>query len=94
MTGLFYPLHILYVKASEMAFEDNVNQGQLKSALEYGKLCLNAYRKYGGHSWRNVGICEYKVKAINKYNFDICKFESEILQFVQCFRFIKSFTIN
>ena len=61
MTGLFYPQHILYVRACEFSFEDHLKQGLLKSAIEFGTLCLNSYKKYGGHTWRNVGVYEYKL---------------------------------
>lgn len=44
MSGLLYPQHVLYVKACEFAFEDSCRQGGLEQAVEYGTLCLNAYR--------------------------------------------------
>ena len=61
MTGLFYPQHILYVRVCEFSFEDHLKQGLLKTAIEFGTLCLNSYKKYGGHTWRNVGVYEYKL---------------------------------
>ncbi len=44
MSGLFYPQHVLYVKACEFAFEDCFKLGRLRAAVEYGELCLRAYR--------------------------------------------------
>ena len=38
MTGLFYPQHILYVKASELAFEDCFYAKKWIEALDYGNL--------------------------------------------------------
>ena len=46
MTGLFYPQHILYVKASELAFEDCFYSKKWTEAIDYGSLCLSAYKKY------------------------------------------------
>ena len=46
MTGLFYPQHILYVKASELAFEDCFYAKKWTEALDYGNLCLNSYKAF------------------------------------------------
>ena len=46
MTGLFYPQHILYVKACEMAFEDCFYSKKWIEALDYGSLCLNSYKAF------------------------------------------------
>ena len=46
MTGLFYPQHILYVKASELAFEDCFYAKKWIEALDYGNLCLNSYKAF------------------------------------------------
>ena len=46
MTGLFYPQHILYVKASELAFEDCFYAKNWIEALDYGNLCLNSYKAF------------------------------------------------
>ena len=61
MADLFYPQHIFYVRACEFSFEDHLKQGLLKTAIEFGLLCLNSYKKCGGHTWRNVGVYEYKL---------------------------------
>ncbi len=64
MSGLFHPQHSLFVRACEFAFEDCCRQGRAAVAAEYGNICLNAYRKYGGHCWRNVGLYEYKLGGV------------------------------
>ena len=46
MNGLFYPQHILYVKATELAFEDCFHDGDWAEAVNYGTLCLHSYQKY------------------------------------------------
>ena len=46
MTVFFYPRHILYIKASELAFEDCFYDKRWQDAIDYGKLCLNSYRKF------------------------------------------------
>ena len=46
MKGLFYPQHILYTKAAELAFEDCFCDENWSEAVEYGSLCLNSYKKY------------------------------------------------
>ena len=46
MTGFFYPRHILYIKASELAFEDCFHEKRWRDAIDYGQLCLNSYRKF------------------------------------------------
>ena len=46
MTGLFYPQHILYVKSCELAFEDCFYAKKWMEALDYGHLCLNAYKAF------------------------------------------------
>ena len=46
MTGLFFPQHILYVKASELAFEDCYHSKMWSEAVDFGELCLNSYKKY------------------------------------------------
>lgn len=46
MTGLFHPLHVLYVKASELAFEDCIYAKKWNDAIDYGSLCLHSYKKY------------------------------------------------
>ena len=61
MTGLFYPQHLLYVRAAEFSFEDSLKQGHLSAAIDFGSLCLSSYKKYGGHTWRNVAVYEYKL---------------------------------
>ena len=46
MTGTLYPQHILYVKATEMAFEDAIHLRSWSEAVDYGSLCLSTYKKY------------------------------------------------
>ncbi len=46
MTGIFHPLHILYIKAAELAFEDCLQDCQWEEAIDYGNLCLNSFKKY------------------------------------------------
>lgn len=46
MTGILYPLHILYVKSAELAFEDCIYGKKWAEAVDYGTLCLNSYKKY------------------------------------------------
>ena len=52
MNGLFYPQHIFYVKATELAFEDCFHDGDWAEAVNYGTLCLHSYQKYtiGNHN--------------------------------------------
>ena len=46
MKGLVYPQHILYVKASELAFEDSFCDENWIDAIEYGTICIESYKKY------------------------------------------------
>ena len=62
MTGLFYPQHVLYVKCSEFAFEDCCKQGNLRAALEYGEMCINAYRYNHETSTRDISLLLYTCK--------------------------------
>ena len=57
MTGIFYPQHILYVKASELAFEDCLYSKKWVEAIDYGSLCLNAYKKYTLGDQASVTLC-------------------------------------
>ena len=46
MTGIFHPNHILYVKATEMAFEDSLYGKKWSEAVDFGSLCYGVYKKY------------------------------------------------
>ncbi len=69
-SALFHPQHRLFVRACEFAFEDacaaamTLSRSASSSATEYGQMCVNAYRRYGGHCWKNVGLYEHKLGAV------------------------------
>ena len=67
MNGLFYPQHILYVKATELAFEDCFHDGDWAEAVNYGTLCLHSYQKYTIGNL--VLFLEFFIKLASKSDF-------------------------
>ena len=80
MTGLFYPQHILYVKASELAFEDCLYSKNWEDAIDYGSLCLNSYKKYTlgdqASSFPTFIMCT--LISVNFFSFGYLKLETPL----------------
>lgn len=71
MTGLFYPQHILYVKASELAFEDCFYAKKWIEALDYGNLCLNSYKAF---SLGDQVSIKHLPKSLTSFILCLCRF--------------------
>lgn len=73
MTGLFYCLHVSYIRVCERAFVESMALGKFKVAEEYGRNCLRAYTKLRlSSSIEGFGYFHYRMAKcyqVSRYYF-------------------------